>query len=628
MNFAEHVEEERRKMKMEKTDYRYMCVLYLATLLLAGIPALMMNTSVIVDETGTLANAAFLTGRNWHTGLVSSGGYYYKYGIAFLWYLPFLLISDSVMVYKVCGLVDAAFFALIPVLVYQISRCDLKIENRRGAFAISLASCWIGDVLFFSLDRRADVMLSVMNWVCLYVLLVLIREETQHHRKKRILYSILLSFVTVYAYALHTRGVVVMIAMVMILVLLRIFYKKIYVHPAAWISSMAIFLAADKVLQKLFRSSIWGSGAKHGTGVSISSIIKILLSISGLKSFFKLIIGWLFNAFTSTAGMVCVGCVAGVLILVQVLRRRENISESEFAISLFAILSFVGSTMVGILFFLKPLHRIFTGGSGGRYDRIVYGRYFTCALGLLVFLACYVLICRRDLFRIRAKICAICSYVVIFLLFAVKVTPWLEGDYIQRNIGVAAIFQSWLDVGETETMSQLAIALVLFGLLMLLLMLLILTLGSLKKAYSLCAITVVSGVVLYLCNAELLVLSYHEKRLEKIETVYECFDMLGDLYEEYPVVWAGSTYGTIRSYQMLLMDYDVMNSDYTDFDEVENAIIIQKNVPDQEELGEGSYYLLSDENYDVKNQDIVYIKGEQLKEELESRGIEVIPYKE
>ncbi len=39
------------------------------------------HTNTVVDELGTLTNTALLTGRNWGTGIISNGGFYYRYGI-------------------------------------------------------------------------------------------------------------------------------------------------------------------------------------------------------------------------------------------------------------------------------------------------------------------------------------------------------------------------------------------------------------------------------------------------------------------------------------------------------------------------------------------------------------------
>ena len=68
---------------MTKQDRICMISLFAVMLVLMGVPALCLSTNTVVDELGTLTNTALLTGRNWGTGILSNGGYYYRYGMAF-----------------------------------------------------------------------------------------------------------------------------------------------------------------------------------------------------------------------------------------------------------------------------------------------------------------------------------------------------------------------------------------------------------------------------------------------------------------------------------------------------------------------------------------------------------------
>ena len=50
---------------MTKQDKICMISLFAVMLVLMGVPALCLSTNTAVDEMGTLANAALLSGRNW-----------------------------------------------------------------------------------------------------------------------------------------------------------------------------------------------------------------------------------------------------------------------------------------------------------------------------------------------------------------------------------------------------------------------------------------------------------------------------------------------------------------------------------------------------------------------------------
>ena len=116
-------------MTMTKQDRICMISLFAVMLVLMGVPALCLSTNTVVDELGTLTNTALLTGRNWGTGIISNGGFYYRYGMAFVWLLPFLIFKDPIMVYKAASFVNALFMATTPLMDYYISRRYLKIEK-------------------------------------------------------------------------------------------------------------------------------------------------------------------------------------------------------------------------------------------------------------------------------------------------------------------------------------------------------------------------------------------------------------------------------------------------------------------------------------------------------------------
>lgn len=307
----------------------------------------------------------------------------------------------------------------------------------------------------------------------------------------------------------------------------------------------------------------------------------------------------------------------------------------------------MGSYALGILFFMSSVHQNFTGKSSGRADRIVYGRYMSCALGLLVFLGVYVLVCRKDLFGLREKIVSICGYGIIFLLFAFKVTPWLGTDYIQRNIGVAAVFLKFLKQYAAENSDLMAKSLTLFGVLMFLVFLVMLLLSHGKQACWICVMSISAGTVLFLYHANALLLKKHEKVMAQMQEVYECISSCGDIYTEYPVVWVSSgVHAPLKAYQVLLMDYDLVNRKFQgaggneemfmlngelqdrskyNFEDLDNMFVIAGSLPAVSELPEGDYYFLKGGEYDVKKQDVVYVKGKELKEEIEKCGFEMIP---
>ena len=176
-------------MTMTKQDRICMISLFAVMLVLMGVPALCLSTNTVVDELGTLTNTALLTGRNWGTGILSNGGYYYRYGMAFVWLLPFLIFKDPIIVYKAASFVNALFMATTPVMAYYIGRRYLKLEKEKDAALLAAGSAIISSVMFQAIYLRGDMMLIVLNWVCALFILNAMYAKT---KKERQIYTILL----------------------------------------------------------------------------------------------------------------------------------------------------------------------------------------------------------------------------------------------------------------------------------------------------------------------------------------------------------------------------------------------------------------------------------------------------
>ena len=193
-------------------------------------------------------------------------------------------------------------------------------------------------------------MLIVLNWVCALLILNAMYAKT---RKERQIYTILLSFCAVYAYACHSRGIVMVIATAMTVLLIPFFTKEKErrLPYISFFGSMAVFLVIDKILVRYFKRTIWGSRAAHATGIPKESL-ELLTKIKGIKSYIRMAVGWLYNSFSSTLGLVCVGLIACVIIVFLMFRRSKKVTSEEGTLALFGFLSYAGSFVLGTVFFL------------------------------------------------------------------------------------------------------------------------------------------------------------------------------------------------------------------------------------------------------------------------------------
>ena len=75
-----------------------------------------------------------------------------------------------------------------------------------------------------------------------------------------------------------------------------------------------------------------------------------------------------------------------------------------------------------------------------------------------------------------------------------------------------------------------------------------------------------------------------------------------------------------------LMDYHLIGEEYQNFNDTDNVFVIAKKLPNEKKLKNGEYYLIDGEAYDNKKEDFVYVKGKELKEALEERGVSLTAY--
>lgn len=612
-------------MTMTKQDKICMISLFAVMLVLMGVPALCLSTNTVVDELGTLTNTALLTGRNWGTGILSNGGYYYRYGMAFVWLLPFLIFKDPIMVYKAASFVNALLMATTPVMAYYISRRYLKIEKEKDAALLAAGSAIISSVMFQAIYLRGDMMLIVLNWVCALLTLNAMYAKT---KKERQVYTILLSFCAVYAYACHSRGIVMVIASAMTVLLVPFFTKEKErrIPYISFFGSMAVLLVIDKILVKYFRHAIWGNGAAHATGIP-EGTLKLLTKGTGIKSYIRMAIGWLYNSFSSTLGLVCVGLIACVIIIFLMIRRSEKVTSQEGTLALFGFLSYAGSFVLGTVFFLKSVKKNFYGTSKLRVDRIVYDRYICCAFGILCMVALYVLIWKRDLFGIRAKMLSVAGCSLTLVLFSVITAPYLNNQsFVRKYMGMLCTFVKTHAGKLTFEGKHVSGGVILFGVVALLLFLLVLLLCQKKKGYQACVLTLLVSVMLFGYNVKNITLSENNTREARISSASSLILSFGDIYKEYSYVWAEETAAPIKSYQVRLMDYHLIGEEYQSFNDTDNVFVIAKKLPNEKELKSGAYYLIDGEAYDNKKEDFVYVKGTKLKEALEERGVSLTAY--
>ncbi|HJA92821.1 MAG TPA: hypothetical protein H9717_06850 [Candidatus Eisenbergiella merdipullorum] len=370
-------------------------VLYVINFTLSAIPALFYTAPAFEDGLGTMASAAYLAGYDW-SAFLAADGYYYKYGQS-LWYLlPFFLIPQAVLRYRVMLLINSVLTSFIPVLAWRIAAGKLHIE-KRTAFFIAFLTGIYPSILLYGKYTWAETNLMVLPWVCLLLLFRIYGTEERH----RIRDSVFLAAAVIYAYMSHQRGMVLILAVTLTLVCLQCAFR-FKLHGAgkrgicwpSYLLTLGAGLLADSVLSGWLKAYVYaGAVMEHNTLRDFlqPELYRKLLSAEGLRVVLETAAGWLFHSGASTFGCAFLGLLFMIGVVWKWLRGREGQEEGYLILSLLGLFCYFGALALGLLFFFQDLYGYFDGSKVVRCDHLLFGRYLESSVPILLFVGLIVL---------------------------------------------------------------------------------------------------------------------------------------------------------------------------------------------------------------------------------------------
>lgn len=623
--------EDKIKVKKEYTDTQICCFMYGLVLLMMIVLGSPLGVSYILDETGTVANSAFLAGYNWNDWVNCTGGYFYKYGQA-IFYFPILkLVSNPYLIYKLMLFVNGVILAWIPVIAYTILRKHLKQEDKAKCTLASLCISVIPATVLYSLYARADVMLTAFAWITLYVVLECMEAES---RKKRIVLSVLIAFVSVYMYMCHSRGIVFVIAVFMVVFVIRFLMKNKHICFSAYVISLVVWMYTDDKLTHYFKNSIWGSGTKKNTleNVNVDKYAN-LLTAGGIETVIKNVTGWLFNTFLGTYGLAVLGIAFALVGVVCYITRKKDITPKEAVISLYSVLVYFGTLAMSVLFSFGSNYKFVIGEKVKRADRFLYSRYIAPAYALLILIALYYLFFKKDCFGLKTKFAALGGSGVLIIYCRTWLKDFVNHvEYSWRNTIDSALFFDTVRYGnDANQYSNVSRALLMAAILAFVVLYIVIVLG-----YNYDSIKRKNLIFVFVGSCFLISLSVNYVKLRLFTDVRPMLavgasitemDRIEDetnISEIYNDVYIDKTVSRYKMMQLAMPKYTVHVRSSVSAEEVNNMFIIVENYKVNDAWMGDDCYLIKD--YDFENsRTTVIVKGEKLRKELENRGIALEP---
>lgn len=621
-------------LTVRQQDLACRLILFVSAAVFGLVFSLQLSIPAMIDEVGTVSNAAYLSGYDWSQAVYAMGGCYFKAGYALLYYPIVRLINNPYIMYRACLILNVIIGALIPVFCHIILSEHLRIRGF-GALIISATSFALPATVLNLLYTKADAVLIFLPWPIITVFLKLesLNDIGNINKNERILYSCILGFLCEYAYFSHTRGIVLIIAVICAIVLNALITKEKTVEPFSFIITIAVFLIIDKMISGYLYKAVfaeYGTNYSSTSSYSFSTLIRIF-SKDGIKQFFKEFSGTVFNCIVSSFGTVLIAVIWGITQIISYCTNRDSSKTRYISCIIIILLIFIGTVAMSALYFFPYVYEQLPEYYH-RSDWLVYGRYASCSLGPAAMLGTVMLIYSKYSCGFYVKTAAFILYVIIAVLFILCVVPDMEGvQAVARNFITLCTFLRLNSYGQTsavyenlQTTFTLAAALGLFIFIILLIFLRINK--SIRRK-----ITIVPLLIVLTASISVSIINYEKIRVsrdnvlnERTSEVYTLLSSLEEKYHSIPVI-VDSSAMDIKHYQFLLNDY-VLGNRFTENILSEEYFIIAKKEYFVRDFYDDDYYIFDSFDYENAVKDIVYVKGDKLYKKLSGSGISLTKY--
>lgn len=603
------------KRKINIRKYKYEIFLYAAFVLINSIPCLFLTVPVFSDGLNTIAVPAYISGCDW-TKYLYADGYYYKYGVTIL-YLPlFYLFRSPIVLYRAMLLLNVLAAGGIPVIAYRISMDYLDIQKKENAFLIAGVTAFLPALTLNIKYTWAETVLLVSPWM---ILLLLLRIHEDKDAGKQVRDSILIACSSVFAYMAHQRGIVVVLATFLTVVYIRFVRKKANLRIGVYLITAMVLLIADRLVDGLVKQYVFNAGVNTVNSTFSfwdANMWERLLSFTGLQTIIKIIYGWLFNVFTGSGGLVCLGlCVTLVCCF------RYKSSEGGCCIhliSVFSLLCFVGAFALGGLFFFSDIYLYYTGEMVRRCDKLIYGRYLESSISIPVLMGMYFFLEKGSLFiKRRRYIFLIMGSVYLFFLvnIAGKVNGVVTWPNNTMTINIFCnLAQCRHGYGAIRNLSQ---GLTVYGALAIVILMSIFVFH--KKQRMACMGLIAVFISIFVWSSYNVIYRMDKYEIENMEMTRNLVKGLEQLPEDYKVIFLDDEI-TRSSYQYMFRDYYIVTGRDNNRTQIKDMIIVSPKGVINEELDQGDYFELVDMETESPDYHL-YIKGRDMNQWMNQNGI-------
>lgn len=421
-----------KKVKIDK----YAVILVLSMGVLHFITNLFVKTlSFSSDEFIPLSIAAYLSGHDWlHARKMD---YYYGY-VSLFFYIPILkckfIYSNTFLLTQCLLAINSVFHIIQTYFIYKsvLNYTQDKTSKKQAAF-LSFICCNILQLFATGMGVQIESLFCLSFIASFYII-------TKYLKVKTKVSCIMLALLGIVAYAENSRGIVLIIANLLIIVFTcmnveKKNIKKVFVFILAFIIFYILHLLIKTEYLQFWQLE---ENVKNTDNSSIVKKILLLLHSDYLNVYFKLILTWIWSACVSTYGILSISLFMVVYAIINNFKEKDN---KNIEVALYVFIVFFGTLILTSISAVTAAYSYIMESSGDRCDVMFYVRYLVSSLAPLLIIGLIEFINNRT--KIINGIYIILAVQILFIYIYKSVFEHINGlRYGINNSVYLSLFQN------------------------------------------------------------------------------------------------------------------------------------------------------------------------------------------
>lgn len=319
----------------KKIRIKYVIIILILCIIPQCFVVMQQYPLLVGDDVGVISLPAFLSGRRWED--IWKVVAYYGGGYHILLTPLFLLTNNPLIIYRGTLLSYVLLEAIIALIVYYILRHYYQCDEVYAS-ALSVLSSYFTYAKPTYISNEIVLLLGL--WLVILVIFKLL--EYGNIKRKKILFSILLCFVSCYLITIHLRASALLIAIFFTIFLYYLLKKKSLTSPVVTAVCFPLFYLAAQIFNNVVKNTVWiaDSSAEINNSNILGGIENVtkLFNIQYWHAWAAIFFGQLSTVSIMSIGILCPVFIWGLVVLYNFIRKQENITKVKTSTAIIATL--------------------------------------------------------------------------------------------------------------------------------------------------------------------------------------------------------------------------------------------------------------------------------------------------